>query len=299
MPVPGGRHHSEPIRCCSDHLLSAFLDHELPADLRALVSAHLDACQTCAGTLDGFRLIRQLLGSRSTATGMGDTTAALEPPAWALPRRGLRTLPLPLSRIARPTLDRRYRRQLRRLLNQQCWCWGQDIRRPAGNLLIEYGVCRSRAAASASGRCSRYMGTEPGESRIWLWGFGLIYSRAGVGAIYLDRYDADMAFSRDADAGAEVYQHADVAGFAPPATPGEHDDWCVLFAAVAAWIARYERWVVRREGIGYRASVLAGWRELAAPAGTVATEWLRLSSAIAGTSGLSRRPGSGAARAAR
>ena len=30
------------------------------------------------------------------------------------------------------------------LLDQQCWCWGQDIRHPEGNLLLTHGFVRER-----------------------------------------------------------------------------------------------------------------------------------------------------------
>ena len=30
------------------------------------------------------------------------------------------------------------------LLDQQCWCWGQDIRHPDGNLLLTHGFVRER-----------------------------------------------------------------------------------------------------------------------------------------------------------
>lgn len=45
---------------------------------------------------------------------------------------------------------RRTRTDLRRravgLLDQQLWCWGRDIARPAGNILLGLGMCRYRSA---------------------------------------------------------------------------------------------------------------------------------------------------------
>jgi hypothetical protein len=43
----------------------------------------------------------------------------------------------------------------RTLLHQQCWLWGQDIRRAEGNLLLEYGFERKRPPEGANA-CSQY-----------------------------------------------------------------------------------------------------------------------------------------------
>lgn len=41
------------------------------------------------------------------------------------------------------------------LMHQQCCCWGQNVRRPEGTLLIEYGFQRSSSPEGISGS-SRY-----------------------------------------------------------------------------------------------------------------------------------------------
>ena len=47
------------------------------------------------------------------------------------------------------------------LLNQQCWFWGQDVRRAEGNLLLELGFQRQRPPEEQQG-CTQYTRAQPG-----------------------------------------------------------------------------------------------------------------------------------------
>jgi hypothetical protein len=50
--------------------------------------------------------------------------------------------------IQRPRyLPRALRQWGETMIHQQCWNWGQDIRRRRGNLLLEYGFSRYRIPA--------------------------------------------------------------------------------------------------------------------------------------------------------
>lgn len=57
------------------------------------------------------------------------------------------------------------------LMHQQCWCWGQDVRRPEGNLLLENGFERTRAPEDVSGSFRYWL--ERNGTRLALWGFGV------------------------------------------------------------------------------------------------------------------------------
>ena len=73
-------------------------------------------------------------------------------------------------RERRLSLPREARFAARELLAQQCWCWGRDVKRAEGNLLLEYGFTRKRApqnepdATNYTLRC--------GSATLRLWGFG-------------------------------------------------------------------------------------------------------------------------------
>ncbi len=70
-------------------------------------------------------------------------------------------------------------------MHRECSLWGADVRRPAGNLLIEYGFERYRPPVEVNG-CSQYILNIGMHRRICLWGFGLYYGRRR--GIYLGRF---------------------------------------------------------------------------------------------------------------
>ena len=72
------------------------------------------------------------------------------------------------------------------LLNQQCWLWGQDVRRPEGNLLLERGFERLRPPEEAGG-ATQYTLFLTNDLRVRLWGFGMYFG--GVQGVYVNRYE--------------------------------------------------------------------------------------------------------------
>jgi hypothetical protein len=136
------------------------------------------------------------------------------------------------------------------LLNQQCWLWGQDVRRAKGNLLLAHGFERLRAddgsSASSQYTLSRGLGR-----CVRLWGFGLFYGDAAEG-VYLNRFEflpRTVALDSDRWHGASELQGLDVAG-----------DTLLLQGAVR-WVAEYERWVLGQYGLAYRQACLLGWKK--------------------------------------
>lgn len=141
------------------------------------------------------------------------------------------------------------------LLHQQCWCWGWDIRRPAGNLLIERGFTRTRPPGPNEGS-SAYLLRGDGY-RVVLWGFGIHYSRRGVGSIFLGRYASLPLISAEDEPPTDVW----LPGALPPmrrvAIAGSGVE--VLLPALLRWIAGYERWVRRRAGEAHREAAIMAW----------------------------------------
>jgi hypothetical protein len=136
------------------------------------------------------------------------------------------------------------------LLHQQCWQWGQDIRRPEGNLLLAYGLERMRPPAGIAGSSTYFVGVAGGWIR--LWGFGLVYAQNGR-AVYLHRYQFEPLLV-DPSAAREPIWTPDllrpIGGWDPQTG-----------AKALVWIANYERWVLREFGLSYRRSVLWNWHE--------------------------------------
>ena len=73
------------------------------------------------------------------------------------------------------------------LLDQQLWCWGQDIRRAEGNALLAYGFTKHRPPEGKHGTTA-YEWRSSGRSRVVLWGFGFFYGDGDRGGLFLQRY---------------------------------------------------------------------------------------------------------------
>lgn len=148
------------------------------------------------------------------------------------------------------------RRRAVALLDQQLWCWGRDVCRPQGNLLLGLGMCRYRSPVNGNDRTA-YTGRVPGEGVVWLWGFGLAYWRPDVGGVFLRRYGFDpllmpAVLERPMHAPDEL-SHLLVR----PATAGQRATAAAAVRAAAGWIAGFEHWVAENHGTAYREATLA------------------------------------------
>ncbi|MBM3736134.1 MAG: hypothetical protein FJW39_10140 [Acidobacteria bacterium] len=157
------------------------------------------------------------------------------------------------------------------LMHQQCWCWGQDVRRPNGNLLLEYGFERSGPPAEVSGS-SRYLLDRDG-ARIVLWGFGVGYVVEGVGGIYVNRYCFVPRWMGEFAPIDSVWRAEELASLRRPFTRREIRRSRRLLQSLMRWIASYERWVEETWGPHYRAGTLVAWNRTSIPATRMAVEW--------------------------
>ncbi len=147
-------------------------------------------------------------------------------------------------------------------MNQQCWLWGQDVRRASGNLLLERGFCRQRAD-DGSAASSQYTLHLEGGRWISLWGFGVMFGEQDRGT-YLNRFEfvprvvpvADGRWMR-----ADAFRGLDVAG-----------DTSAL-QELAGWIAEYERWVLEVISVDYRETCLRSWRKRVIPSLELPSAW--------------------------
>lgn len=81
------------------------------------------------------------------------------------------------------------RQQGAALMHQQCWLWGQDVKRPQENVLLDYGFTRHRAPETECTRgCTGYELLLPDGRAIVLWGFGLFLGDRDLGGMYVKRY---------------------------------------------------------------------------------------------------------------
>jgi len=153
---------------------------------------------------------------------------------------------MPANTPPRQHLSSAIARRGKALLNQQCWLWGQDIKRVEGNLLLVHGFERLRPPDGLSGS-SQYTLPLPGNLNVRLWGFG-IYFGAESG-IFLNRFEF---IPREASM-ADLWQARDMTGL-PRARS------LFLLVQILRWIGAYEAWVLRSFGPEYRKSCLCGWQ---------------------------------------
>ncbi len=155
------------------------------------------------------------------------------------------------------------------LLNQQCWLWGQDVRRPEGNLLLERGFERLRPPEEAGG-ATQYTLFLTNDLRVRLWGFGMYFG--GVQGVYVNRYE----FVPRSASFAYEWQTAETMG-------SFHRCSEANFLAMAAdWIADYESWVLKVAGVLHREKALSGWKNHCSTARGISKLWRSLARELRG-----------------
>jgi len=155
------------------------------------------------------------------------------------------------------------------LLHQQCWCWGADIRRAEGNLLLAYGFKRRRPPAPVRGS-SHYILEREGGARVHLWGFGAVWQEQQA-AVFVGRYEFLPALVPAEALGGDVWAREQLR-----LSPVPPPQWAGALASLARFCrfsANYERWVLRTVGLAWREQVLADWSEPAATAADFAASW--------------------------
>jgi len=165
-----------------------------------------------------------------------------------------------------------FRRWASGLFDQQMWCFGRDIRREGGNVLLDLGMCRYRAPDPNKGSSLYTAPVEPGGA-IFLWGFGAMYTEPGLGGVFVRRYDfAPKLTLRETGLG--VHQTEQLGRLVNPSTRQELVLLRKLLPALVGWFAKYEHWVGEHFGTAYREACLASRDKPASvPAQAMARSW--------------------------
>ncbi|HWK79739.1 MAG TPA: hypothetical protein VNP95_03185 [Thermomicrobiales bacterium] len=166
-----------------------------------------------------------------------------------------------------------------RLIQQQFWLWGCDVRRPEGNLLALHGFAKMRPPADSRCTTSRYTAVIPGGIDLALWGFGLL-ARRGEDAVFLPRLSARP---RCGTCGAPLdgrWDPDDFPEFRRPASGCDHRLVQAVLADVFRWLASYERHVLDIAGASYRAGAIAAWKRPIGAAQELPARWAALADAL-------------------
>jgi hypothetical protein len=173
-------------------------------------------------------------------------------------------------------------------MNQQCWCWGCDIRYPAGNLLLRHGATRLRPIEPRSGRSTAYHLQLDGGGGMVLWGFGLAIAPARGLAVLLLRYDPLPRLIHEVVALRTVWAPSDLP---PYETTDSAPAWWSALAAFR-WIASYERWVIEAAGPDWRRHCATSFSASVVPGEHLMATWAgigdRLEQAILSAAGAPR-----------
>ena len=180
-------------------------------------------------------------------------------------------VPTGVSRIAIPLMD------------QQMWCWGCDVRRTAGNLLLAYGA--EKRPASDKRYHSAYTFQLNKDAVLNLWGWGVWFSHSDWGSLFISRSRFRVRYSSEFMPMPDAWRARDL----PPMT-GIRDEteagYAVhLLATALNWIGGYEDWLGSQVKPDYRERVLAAWPQRkrhkgGIPAAEMATRWFELAEQI-------------------
>lgn len=148
------------------------------------------------------------------------------------------------------------------MLDQQCWCWGLDIRHPDGNLLLTHGFVRERHTTEKD--LSRY--SAPPAT---LWAFGLLYD-----GLWMLRKDFKVRLAAS-ELAPDIWTVRD-AQIHYPATEAEGELLREKLRAACLWIAAYEETIP----LAWRAETLRRWEKKSVPAREQPERWRTLAEAL-------------------
>lgn len=143
------------------------------------------------------------------------------------------------------------------LLHQQCWLWGQDLRSPAGNLLVAAGLHRlDPPEAGRGGHRTRYGATLEGGCYVVAWSGGFAFGSED-GLLCFPRLLFQPRLLPDVQRLSAVPHFA-----APPLPEGDAPSGHTALALVVPaleWLATYEAVAVRIAGEAYRGACASEW----------------------------------------
>lgn len=165
------------------------------------------------------------------------------------------------------------------LINQQIWCWGQDILRPKGNWLLQMGFDQTQRPEDRKDCSSVYTLELPGGRCVVLRGFGVFYGDPARGGVYLPRFNFQPQYTVQSRLVRPPWTDADLPVFVTP-TADQRRVCTTLTLDLMQWIGGYEEGVLQRLGIAYRNGTLKKWdngKRSVIPADQVPAAWRELS----------------------
>ena len=161
----------------------------------------------------------------------------------------------------------------------QMWCLGCDIRRKAGNLLLEYGFSRRRPSGKIAGS-SYYFKELDSVHTMHLWGFAVVITSHECG-LCLRRNELTTRFSKNLDVDQNAWRPQDIPKFKAPREEQEIERATALLKVCVFELQKYEATIQHIEEPQYRSYCLRSRKKIKTLRNTTLLEaWTELHSAI-------------------
>jgi hypothetical protein len=161
------------------------------------------------------------------------------------------------------------------LLHQQLWFFGNDIKIPNKNLLVNYGFKQVRPPKEISGSTNYIYRT--GEATLVLWGFGVFFSQGNDKGIYIGRYNFYPTLIKDGSINFPIWAPSHLPEIKFPKSVEEWEYSFRLMSNFFEWIARYEQWVNWTMGSSYREACLKDWDQSIVSGDEMPWAWSKVS----------------------
>lgn len=137
------------------------------------------------------------------------------------------------------------------------WCWGCDVRRADGNLLMLYGA-EKRPSPEPRFHSAYTFYLEEGYT-LNLWGWGIWLAHEAFGSLFVSRARFAPAYTPEVHLTPHAWQKDELPPTAKPKTSTQAEKASSLLAIACQWIGDYEAWVSQQTGDDYRQRTLESW----------------------------------------
>lgn len=149
-----------------------------------------------------------------------------------------------------------------KLFDQQVWCWGEDVKRSKGNLLVACGFDRIPPPKGQERFGSVYSRRIGRGGRIVLRGWGLLISDRTHGAMCLMRYGFTPQLVSGDEIPVELWDASLLPKLISPESDADVSRALFLLSAACRWIISYETWLRRRIGMKHREASIDRWKKM-------------------------------------
>ncbi|MEX2374948.1 MAG: hypothetical protein WD942_05085 [Dehalococcoidia bacterium] len=152
------------------------------------------------------------------------------------------------------------------LLDAQCWLWGQDLRSPNGNLLVQFGLTRGVFPGEGDHR-TYYQGVTAIGCTVVAWSGGVLLGDSEA-SLFLPRSRFTPLMLPGLWADDAPPDLRGVMNRSHLSAPADHPH----VISALRWLVRYERFVLDHGATGWRAECARRWEQVENDAHRVAAE---------------------------